>query len=457
MRKELEARPFVLLAAGIALGLTASSHPGHLLLVPVLLLFLRGVGPWSALLIGLTVGFLRTPAPTVPLLERTFVNGPALVASVPRLYPDQLSCEVETGGRRLLLIARGCPDLVLGDRLAVMGVAKPLRDGADSFLLLKGIEGRLEPVRLERTERGAGIYRLADAWRRDFVSLTDRYLPKRVAAVVQALAFNLDTRLDDVTEDRLRATGTVHIVSVSGLHVFVIAAATMFALSMLPLPRPWQIGLLALILGLYAIATGMNVPTLRAMGMGLLGLAAYLFRREPDVPSALAAMAVGSLLWRPNAIFEPGFQLSFLTVAGLALFAPSGLDVADGLRPWLKHRGVEVLRVSLVAGIFSAPIVAYHFGELPLLWIPANLLIAAVVAPIVVGSLLSQPIAALFPPLGVGILVLIGTLAGWVLWVVDALGSLPGSTVSLPGFSAYLLVPLYGAMLLMWRPRVRRP
>jgi competence protein ComEC len=112
----------------------------------------------------------------------------------------------------------------------------------------------------------------------------------------------------------------------------------------------------------------------------------------------------------------------------------------------------------LVAMIANAPLLAYHFGQVSVIGLLANLLIAAVVPPILVGSfaafflsLVSAPAANLVMQL------LIKSWLGWLLLVVRNLADTPVSVIHFPEFNAYWLVPLYGVALLTYRPKVRQP
>lgn len=231
----------------------------------------------------------------------------------------------------------------------------------------------------------------------------------------------------------------------------------MGALSWMPIPRGAQIIVLAGLLLVYALATGLNPPVVRSALMALVGLVAYKFRRESDPLSALALGAVLYLLWRPNAIYDIGFQLSFLTVGALILFLPPQREAPATAREFaLRHSG-DAIRLSWAAFVASAPLVAYHFGTVALLSLPANLLVAAVVPVLIVGGLVAHLASFLSMPLGVGLLQILDPLAGWVLWSVDSLGQPKWAVAEVPGFWAGWLPLVYGLGLMTWRQRIVQP
>jgi hypothetical protein len=89
--------------------------------------------------------------------------------------------------------------------------------------------------------------------------------------------------------------------------------------------------------------------------------------------------------------------------------------------------------------------------------VPANVLIGIAVAPIVVGAMAATALLSVWPAMSMGLMrVVVEPLSGWFLWVVDGLGSIRLAAVDVPPFSAYWLLPVYAAMLLLWRKRARQ-
>lgn len=264
---------------------------------------------------------------------------------------------------------------------------------------------------------------------------------------------NLDGGLDETTRQSLRATGTVHIVSASGLHVFVLAAFLMAMLSLVPVPRGVQIAAVLTLLCLYAVATGLNPPIVRSVVMTGLGLTAYLARRDRDVLTALAVAALGYLLWRPAGVFDLGFQLSFVTVGGLALFGPHHRTAPRSAGEAIRSLVVDGVRVSWVAFLASAPLIASAFGTVSWVTLPTNLLIGPVVPLVVILGLGAHASSLVFPALGVGLLLLAEALIGWIQGVTETFARLPFAQTTVPSVSPWVVGLMYGAMLLLWRER----
>ncbi|MGV3617323.1 MAG: ComEC/Rec2 family competence protein [Fimbriimonas sp.] len=454
MRRALAHRPLLALAVVLAMALAWRVNPGALVLALPFFAFRR---TWPFALAGLLLGLFLAPAPAPQLDGRELVQGEAHVVSVPRVKYANLEFEASAKGRHWSVALPGRPEITLGDRLQITAVALPLPDGRDDYARLQGIEGRLKVVRWSTLERGSWIARMADGWRRSFSSFCHQYMREDVAVLTEALGMNLDGTLDDATRNRLRATGTVHIVSASGLHVFVLAGFLTWVLSFLPLDRRHQLAMLLGLLTLYAFATGLNPPVLRSIFMAMVGLYAYTLRRDQDPLSALALAAFLYLLWRPRGIFDIGFQLSFLTVGALCIFGPTAEDRPTKMPDYLGRLVADAVRLSWIAFVASAPLVAYHFGTLSVLALPANLAVGLAVPVVVVGGLLAHGLSFVLLALGVGMIKGVEWFGAWIVAVLGALGDLPWAQIHVPALPAPLVALAYGVLILFWRVRIVRP
>ena len=289
--------------------------------------------------------------------------------------------------------------------------------------------------------KGSLVAKWARVWRDSFRQFTERSLGADRAAYVDALCFSIPSVIPEDEYNDLIQTGTVHIISASGLHVVVFASVIGAVLGVLPIPRPVQLTVLFAILGLYAIAAGFSAPIVRSVAMGALGRVAYLVRREPDFLSALATAAVAILIWQPEQIYDIGFQLSFVTIASLGM----GYFSAE-------NHVVGAIVASLVATVASAPLVAFHFGTVPLLSVPANLLIEIPVSAVVGVSMVAFPI-------GGTVLMqwLVSPCIDWIRTAVHTVSQVSATSLMVPAFSPYWLVAIYVLAILIWRPRVVTP
>jgi competence protein ComEC len=135
-----------------------------------------------------------------------------------------------------------------------------------------------------------------------------------------------------------RVTGTYHALVISGQHVSVLAFTLLLILRLLRLRRIPALGAATLTSWLYAFITGFSSPVVRAAGGFTLFLIASYFFRRTRILNVLAVIAMLYLLFDPDQLFDPSFQLSFLSAAAIAAFAVPVMErVTEPLRTAVKR------------------------------------------------------------------------------------------------------------------------
>jgi competence protein ComEC len=118
-----------------------------------------------------------------------------------------------------------------------------------------------------------------------------------------------------------RVTGTYHALVISGLHISVVALTLLFVFRLVALKRVPALCLAAVACWVYALLAGFNAPAVRAAGgFTLFVIASSVFRRTRPL-NVMAAIGLLYLAFDPDQLFDPGFQLSFLSIAVIAAFA----------------------------------------------------------------------------------------------------------------------------------------
>jgi competence protein ComEC len=288
----------------------------------------------------------------------------------------------------------------------------------------------------------------SNAVRNHFLDVLSAGPRDQATAFLKALVISDESDVLTETWDTLRSTGTVHIVSVSGYHVFIISAGMLWVASLFPIPRGLQLAGVAMLLLAYLGITGLTGPIVRsALMVAVLGCAT-LIRREPDPLSALGLSGLIFLIFEPGAAFRPGFQLSFVAVGALSVFLDGSGDRT--ITAWCG----DLVRGTLVASAATAPLVAYHFGSLPVFGILGNAAIA-LPAPFVLSAGFLLCISP--SPIAEGMLVSLRPLLGWILESARLISQIPFAQVSVPEFSGYWLPVVYVGGLMMWRSVRREP
>ncbi len=209
-----------------------------------------------------------------------------------------------------------------------------------------------------------------------------------------------------------RNSGTLHVFSVSGLHVAMVGGIGWFCASLLGVSRRKAVMILLPLMFGYAWVTGNGPPAVRSAWMAAIFLGAFVFRRKPDLLNSLGTVLLAGMLWDGRMLFQTGVQLSYGVVAAIAV----GMGPASRLFSWISKKELYLpddersklrkiwdtsrawlassLSVSFAAALGSAPLTMLHFG----LVTPVSLLANLVLLPLVFGILsLGLLGAALYP------------------------------------------------------------
>ena len=257
------------------------------------------------------------------------------------------------------------------------------------------------------------------------------------APIVRALVIADMSAVPAEQRDRFARAGLVHMLSVSGLHVAIIALALELLASALRVPpTAGRIGMLALLM-LYVAAIGAPPPAVRAAVMlGLLVVSRVAQR--PTSPWAVLAVGGIAPLADARTALDLGWQLS---VAGtVALVAGGALAGRMLPRGWSGHpRAIaRGLVVSVVATVVTAPLVAWSFGRLALLGPVTNLVADPVMAVL-------QPV--LFLALCIPIPAVERLTADAAHVLIAAFDGIAARAAALPGAAPVVLPTTFAALL----------
>ena len=224
----------------------------------------------------------------------------------------------------------------------------------------------------------------------------------RHGALADALLLGRREGLDRELVDRFAQSGLVHLLAISGGHVALIATALMLVGSMLRRGRREVTWSTLVLVAAYLAVIGAPASAVRSGIMVGLGLVGILLQRPSAMLPVVAASALAILAFQPAAVLDPGFQLSFAGVLGIMLLRwPMMRHVPDG---WKQHPAarwtVESLVVSVAAFVATAPVTAYHFGQVAPVSIVANLPAVPLTSLALVGVVVSALVEPLAPPLG---------------------------------------------------------
>jgi competence protein ComEC len=380
-----------------------------------------------------------------------------------------------TSGTALIRVPR-YPAYHYGDVLEVNGQLETPSQSQDfdyrSYLEHQGIYSVMYYPDVEVLEHGQGskplqwIYSL----RERLAASLARALPEPQGSLAQAILLGLRGNIPDSLQQAFSRTGTAHLLAISGLHMSIIIAIFL-SLGVLLFGRRRSI-YIWLTLGftwLYALLAGMHPPIIRAAIMGSLFVIAVYLGRQGSAIIALAFAAAVMVGIQPGLLWSVSFQLSFLAMAGLILFFPrlqtwgrKGISKILGDREALMAAGnmmSDVFAASLAATVAVAPLIAYNFGIISLVGLPATFFaLPALPFIIIVGALVAF----------VGLVVAFAAqILGWLAWLflsylvllVRGFDALPYSSLNVATISPWYILGYYAVLagviaLLSYRTRL---
>lgn len=328
----------------------------------------------------------------------------------------------ESSSGRVLLTVNARVELLPGDRVRALAMLSEPRTFGNPgefdyrhWLKRRGVAvtGFVKSERLiERTGEGGGPAAFVQSTRSEiarFIDSSGSQYPEPLKALVISGQGGIDREL----KEAFAATGTAHILSISGLHVGMVAAFSYWAAlfffrrserALLALDaKKTALALSALPAIAYAVLAGLPVPTQRSLIMVLAFIASFASGRGKDHLNTLSLAGLIVLAIFPGSVWEASFQLSFAAMASIIILLPKFKELVgaafdgapaekeEGVKraalSFLKRRVLPLLLVTVAAGLGTSPILAYHFHRVSLSGLLANL-VAVPLAGVAVPSLL---------------------------------------------------------------------
>ncbi len=279
----------------------------------------------------------------------------------------------------------------------------------------------------------------------------------REQALASALILGVTDGLDDELLSAYKATGTLHVLAVSGLHVGILYGLVLFILK--PISRfkygPWAVACISIVaLWGYAFVTGLSPSVLRAVTMFSFVALAKPAGRRTNIYNTLAASAFCILLVDPFLIMSVGFQLSYLAVLGIVYIQQGLYNLWEPANSVLDEIW-KLSCVSIAAQLATFPIGLLYFHQFPNYFLLSNLLV--IPASFIVLVLGMATLATSMVPL---LATSIGVLLAWVIKVMNytifILEDLPFSLIEnvyITPLQCWLLIGILISMLLLIQTR----
>jgi len=323
----------------------------------------------------------------------------------------------------VLVRAPRYPEYRYGDRLEIEGLLETPPEFEDfsyrDYLARQGIHSLLRRphITLLARDQGNFFYAKLYAFKGRAQAIIARILPEPQASLLTGILLGVETGIPADLMADFSATGTTHIIAISGFNISIIAGLfSGLSARLLGRRRAMPVAVAGIIL--YTLLVGASAAVVRAAIMGSLYVIAIHYGRQSDALNSLMAAAILMTALNPFTLWDLGFQLSFAATLGLVLYTPVVQGWFEGgLRRLLSEEATqkatgllnEALIVTLAAQITTLPVIIYNFHALSLVTLLTNLLILPAQPGVMLWGGLATIAGLLWLPLGQAL--------GWVAWL----------------------------------------
>jgi len=279
-------------------------------------------------------------------------------------------------------------------------------------------------------------------------------------AVLSALILGYEDDIDQETINAYAASGALHILSVSGMHVGIIYIALNFFLGFLDRNRKTRLlksTIVILFLWFYALLTGLSPSVLRSATMLSFIVIGQMKRQYTNLYNTLAASAFFLLGLNPFLIMQVGFQLSYMAVLGIIFLQPSIQAWLDP-RNWLLRQVWSIVAVSLAAQLATFPLGLLYFHQFPVYFLISNLVVIPISTIIIYGGIFLLIVSWWSAVAGIT-----GILLGYIVHYMNAIAlfieQLPCSLIagiSISVFETWITYGSIGAIVLFFISREQK-
>lgn len=397
---------------------------------------------------------------TIPIIKNNKVKIELTTEAVGKNKNQVVSCQ----GKLLLYLNNysDAPILQYGDRICfksqIQPIPRPTNPNAfdySRYLYFKNIHFqayvRDQNWKVLARKQGNPFWQRINACRKHYLQVLEKYIQTdKEVAIAAALILGYKANLTPELKSTYSETGAIHVLAVSGLHVGIISAILLMLLNLFPFKGvTWNwLKFIFLIVGIwgFALLTGLPPSIKRAAIMFTCLHIGLIIQRPINRYNTIAIAAFFILLTNPYALFDVGFQFSFLAVIGIFFFAKRILRIwSPKSRWWFEIWNLIV--VSCSAQLILLPLILYYFHQMPTyFWL---------------SSLLVIPLAGVLMNLGLTILLFhhvhealakyMGELITWLIYaqnyLIDAIQHLPLHLMNGFWLSELEVVLFYGIIL----------
>lgn len=322
--------------------------------------------------------------------------------------------------------------------------------GDDVFLM-----GRFEGKVQVRNGSGSFMETAVSAVRNGMLQNMRTHLPDARGDLLAGVCLGEVSSFSEDMQTDFRKSGLTHILVVSGLHMALLSAAIYKVMRLLKAGKGLTLCVTLLFLWVFMLMVGFSASVIRSSVMLHFLLIGQSLRIRADARTSLAVALLLIVLQNPYAVQDIGFLLSFASTLGMVVLTPLVHKAVEKIpflyaHPYVKG-GILAVCTPLIVMVFTAPILAYAFGALPILSPLANLLVGLPTTALLYLGMIGSVLLCI-PGLSFvaqGVLLVAGGLAKWIMLVARVVAGTPGAQFKI-GHTVVLLLLFVIPVLLYW-------
>ena len=311
--------------------------------------------------------------------------------------------------------------------------------------------------------------------RQDIAKRIKSVLPKKEASIASAIISGERGEIDAQQYENYRNSGLAHFLSISGLHMSMLAGLMFFlirfVLALVPsvalrIDTKKVAAVFAIVLSfIYLLISGQAIPAQRAFIMTFVVLLGVLFNRRAISMQTICLAGFIVLVLSPQVLISASFQMSFAAVMGLvAFYEKTSNAISRFLNVGALHRYLRIVVLYIlgvvisdfIASLMTLPFAVYHFNMVAVYTTLGNFLAGPIIGLIIMPMVL---LSMLFMPFGFDTIFLkaLGFGINLVNQITEYVSSLPNSALQVPSMPHWglMLIVLGGLWLMLWQAKWR--
>ncbi len=351
---------------------------------------------------------------------------------------DYLSCDSSGKLKGKIFQCTGKVSPVSCTKVAVYGhcmaPGKALKEwefDESRVLLSKDIWAKMKVDSIQIISPPNTFSRISERFRGGVLNILDRLHSPAHRAILQASFLGESDYLPEEIKESFRKSGIYHLLSISGLHASMLIAAAYFFSSILPVTINVKHLIALSVLWIYQFFIGFIPSLFRATIMATLIIGSFLYQKKNYSLQSIGLAGSLWLLYSPESLFMPGYQLSFSATIGIITMPPV-LNrlfprIQSAVADYILSRIVSTFNISLSGFLSTLPVLIFHFGSISFFGLIANLIAVSVMTLNMWSFFVSLFFEMIIPSVSATAMKFSASMMDLIIWIAKAADLFPWS------------------------------